>query len=73
MRKEYVASIKASSIGRFYVPFLALFLSLNVSGNTFCLPHGRPGSGQCDGQDLGGGTFFCLLFPTTTLTLIDVF
>ena len=24
----------------------------------FCLPHGRPGSGQCDGQDLGGGDLF---------------
>ena len=30
LRKEYVMSIKVSSIGRFYVPFLALFLSLKV-------------------------------------------
>ena len=35
LRKEHVASIKASSIGRIYVPFLALFLSLKAKGDTF--------------------------------------
>ena len=35
LRKEYVMSMKVSSIGRFYVPFLALFLSLKVKGDTF--------------------------------------
>ena len=35
LRKEYVMSMKVSSIGRFYVPSLALFLSLKVKGDTF--------------------------------------
>ena len=32
LRKEHVASIKVSSVGRFFGLFLALFLSLKVKG-----------------------------------------
>ena len=35
LRKEHVASIKVSSVGRFFVLFLALFLSLKVKGGYF--------------------------------------
>ena len=35
LRKEHVASIKVSLVGRFFVLFLALFLNLKVMGGYF--------------------------------------